>query len=246
MIIIVCEFVVVIRLCVWCVSRVCSRPLGYHVQAPVSVWARYRLWQSRRRVSVWARLVWTSLQWRYTLASIAGTQVIHPLLLVVCHCVLVDALVHQVLYSLQNVPLVAMETSVYSSVAVTIVLHATPLPASARALQAGLASHVTSVSGSKSCESCALLKYHFVSVRCVMCAACAPGLYGAGCKLHCDCHNSAECNATTGDCLCAAGWRGHNCDMSEWTHCIVCLYKYSVNVCCLRAVVFLVSKHSIS
>lgn len=48
------------------------------------------------------------------------------------------------LAAVKNAPLVAMETSVYSSVAVTMVLHVTLLPASARALQAGLASHVTS------------------------------------------------------------------------------------------------------
>lgn len=42
-------------------------------------------------------------------------------------------------------------------------------------------------------------------------AACAPGMYGPNCEAHCNCLNSAECDAASGECLCAAGWRGYDC-----------------------------------
>ena len=40
-------------------------------------------------------------------------------------------------------------------------------------------------------------------------------MYGSNCHKKCQCLNSAECDAVTGDCLCAAGWHGISCTESE-------------------------------
>lgn len=41
---------------------------------------------------------------------------------------------------------------------------------------------------------------------------CKPGQFGAGCKGVCLCQNNSTCNATTGACICAPGWRGLRCE----------------------------------
>ena len=42
--------------------------------------------------------------------------------------------------------------------------------------------------------------------------ACDAGFFGEDCKERCSCSNGATCDHRTGTCVCAAGWRGRNCD----------------------------------
>ena len=56
-------------------------------------------------------------------------------------------------------------------------------------------------------------------------AACPPGKYGAACRQSCDCQNSAECDAKSGQCRCVAGWTGTNCADSESVSSILVFYN---------------------
>lgn len=46
----------------------------------------------------------------------------------------------------------------------------------------------------------------------LLCSACEPGLFGAGCEERCQCVHGASCHHVTGQCQCPAGWRGKLCD----------------------------------
>ncbi|XP_038223185.1 protein draper [Zerene cesonia] len=50
-----------------------------------------------------------------------------------------------------------------------------------------------------------------LGVRCE--TQCPPGLYGEGCASACACANNSSCEAASGRCVCAAGWRGAACDL---------------------------------
>lgn len=42
--------------------------------------------------------------------------------------------------------------------------------------------------------------------------ACLPGFYGLNCAHICDCRNGASCDATSGQCICPAGFHGSQCE----------------------------------
>ena len=46
---------------------------------------------------------------------------------------------------------------------------------------------------------------------------CPRGVYGAGCRLSCDCHNGAACDRVTGQCICIPGWTGPTCNVQRAT-----------------------------
>lgn len=50
----------------------------------------------------------------------------------------------------------------------------------------------------------------FEGVRCE--TQCPAGRYGEQCSERCPCANNSSCDAGTGRCQCAAGWRGPHCD----------------------------------
>lgn len=45
-------------------------------------------------------------------------------------------------------------------------------------------------------------------------AECPEGRFGAGCLLLCSC-SGAPCDRATGECVCSAGWTGHDCAQGE-------------------------------
>lgn len=51
---------------------------------------------------------------------------------------------------------------------------------------------------------------------------CSPGLWGVDCISRCRCKNSAECDATNGECICASGWKGEFCNQSMLQLCYMC------------------------
>ncbi|CAH2209498.1 jg13099, partial [Pararge aegeria aegeria] len=48
-------------------------------------------------------------------------------------------------------------------------------------------------------------------VRCA--TQCEAGRFGEQCSERCPCANNSSCDAGTGRCVCAAGWRGELCDL---------------------------------
>ncbi|XP_013138696.1 PREDICTED: multiple epidermal growth factor-like domains protein 6 [Papilio polytes] len=54
------------------------------------------------------------------------------------------------------------------------------------------------------------LTFEFEGVRCE--TQCPAGRYGEQCSERCPCANNSSCDAGTGRCQCAAGWRGPHCD----------------------------------
>ena len=51
--------------------------------------------------------------------------------------------------------------------------------------------------------------------RCLLFTACSSGSFGLNCANQCQCKNSAECDAVTGECFCAPGWVGSACDIRK-------------------------------
>lgn len=46
----------------------------------------------------------------------------------------------------------------------------------------------------------------------LLCSACEPGLFGAGCEERCQCVHGASCHHVSGECQCPPGWRAKLCD----------------------------------
>jgi hypothetical protein len=49
--------------------------------------------------------------------------------------------------------------------------------------------------------------------------ACAPGHFGADCRLQCQCQNGGTCDRFSG-CVCPSGWHGVHCEKSGMSICI--------------------------
>ena len=45
--------------------------------------------------------------------------------------------------------------------------------------------------------------------------ACGLGFWGLNCASRCDCENGEPCDPVSGECNCAAGWKGRRCDESK-------------------------------
>ena len=65
----------------------------------------------------------------------------------------------------------------------------------------------------------------------IILSECPPGTYGNNCAHRCECHNSAECDPVSGECICAPGWRGSSCQQSKnlgyWFLQNVILFSYA-------------------
>lgn len=44
---------------------------------------------------------------------------------------------------------------------------------------------------------------------------CHPGSWGVNCMKKCRCQNDAKCDAETGECICADGWFGRECEEGD-------------------------------
>lgn len=55
----------------------------------------------------------------------------------------------------------------------------------------------------------------YISHNCVCLVECPEDRYGSECKEKCHCFNGARCDHASGECVCAAGWTGAQCQQGK-------------------------------